>query len=360
GRDGKSWRRFVAPFLAGNERLGDDLLSPLSFPRHPFGLARFGVLGVWGSTAAARATLRTEEGAALLAGLAAHSVLPIDQAITTGIGVFLGALAHTVGWPFAEGGSQSVTDALAAILGEHGGEVVCGHRVERLTDLPPAAIVMADVGPRQLLDLAGNRLPPRYRRRLQRFRLGPGVFKVDYALSEPVPWRAAGVGRAGTVHVGGTMAEVAAAEAAVGRGEHPEAPFMITAQASVFDPTRAPPGQHTYWAYTHVPAGSTVDMLPRMEAQIERFAPGFRDVVIDRHVMAPAQIEAKNPNNVGGDVTGGMNDWTQFLRRPTLSLHPWRTPINGLYLCSASTPPGGGVHGMCGLHAARTALRDLP
>jgi phytoene dehydrogenase-like protein len=359
GADGRSWRRLVAPLLRHRGAVIDGLLSPLSVPRHPVALARFGVVGMWGATAVAGAGFRTDEGAALLAGLAAHSVLPLNRPITTGYASMLGALAHLVGWPFAEGGSQSITDALVAILAEHGGEVVCDMPIQRLADLPAAPIVMADVSPGQLVAIAGARLPSPYVRRLGRFRHGPGAFKVDYALSGSVPWIDDAARRAGTVHVGGTLAEVAAAEAAVARGQHPEAPFVLAAQASPFDPTRAPAGEHTLWAYTHVPQGSTVDMAPRIDAQIERFAPGFRDLVIARHVMGPAELEARNPNDVGGDITGGMNDWRQFVRRPVLSLHPWRTPAKGLYLCSASTPPGGGVHGMCGYHAARCALRDL-
>jgi phytoene dehydrogenase-like protein len=360
GPDGRGWRRLVAPFLARGGGLADDLLSPLSVPRHPIALARFGLSGIWGATVVGRRLFRTAEGAAMLAGLSAHSVLPLDRPITTGFGVTLGALAHLVGWPFAEGGSQSIADALVAILAEHGGELVCGTPVRRLAELPPAPIVMVDVAPRHLAELAGDRLPPRYVRRLRRFRHGPGVFKLDYALSEPVPWTAGAVAQAGTVHVGGTMSEVAAAEAAVARGRHPDAPFVLVAQASQFDATRAPAGQHTLWAYTHVPTGSTLDMTARIEAQIERYAPGFRDVVLDRHALGPAELQARNPNDVGGDITGGMNDWRQFVRRPVLSLHPWRTPAEGLYLCSSSTPPGGGVHGMCGLHAARAALADHP
>ncbi len=360
GADGRAWRRLMAPFLTGRMGLVDDLLSPLSVPRHPVALARYGLVGVWGATAVARHLMHTDQGAALLAGLAAHSVLPLNQPITAGFGLIFGAMAHLAGWPVAEGGSQKITDALVAILAEHGGEVVCGQRIGQLDDLPPAPIVMADVSPSQLLAIAGDRLPARYRRRLGRFRRGPGVFKLDYALSGPVPWLDESVGRAGTVHVGGTLAEVAAAEGAVGRGAHPDTPFVLVVQASRFDPTRAPEGGHTLWAYTHVPAHSTVDMTLRIEAQIERFAPGWRDLVIDRHVTSPAEIEAANANDVGGDITGGVNDWRQFVSRPVLSLHPWRTPVKGLYLCSASTPPGGGVHGMCGHHAARCALSDHP
>jgi phytoene dehydrogenase-like protein len=271
--------------------------------------------------------------------------------------VTLGALGHLVGWPFPAGGSQAITDALVAILAEHGGDVVCDHRVDSLDKLPPARAVLADVTPRQLVAIAGDRLPSRYRRRLERFRYGPGVFKVDFALSEPVPWTDPAVAQSATVHVGGTLAEVAAAEAAVGRGGHPDRPFVLVAQPSLFDSTRAPAGCHTLWTYCHVPAGSTVDMTERIAAHIERFAPGFRDVVLDRHVMSPAAMEAHNSNYHGGDITAGVTDWRQFAARPVLSLRPWQTPVDGLYLCSASTPPGAGVHGMCGLHAAHLALK---
>jgi len=357
GSDGQAWKRLMAPFERAGMPLVDGLLSPLSVPRHPIAMARFGLTGLRGATAVGR-RFRGDAAAGLLAGLAAHSILPLDRPLTAAFGVTLGALGHLVGWPLAERGSQTVADALVAILAEHGGEVVCGHRVESLDALPPARTVLADVSPRRLVAIAGARLPDRYRRRLERFRYGPGVFKLDYALSAPVPWADPAVAGAATVHVGGTMAEVAAAEAAVARGEHPERPFILVAQPSLFDPSRAPAGRHTLWVYCHVPAGSTVDMTGPVEAQIERFAPGFRDVVLARSAMGTEAIEAHNANYHGGDITGGVTDWRQFAARPTLSLRPWRTPVDGLYLCSASTPPGAGVHGMCGLHAARLALKD--
>ena len=272
----------------------------------------------------------------------------------------LGALAHLVGWPCAEGGSQAITDALVSILRAHGGEVECDRRVGDLGELPSSTVVLADVTPRQLVAMAGERFPERARRRWGRFRHGPGVFKLDHALSEPVPWSDPAVAGAGTVHVGGTLAEVVAAEGAVARGEHPEAPFVLVAQQSMFDPTRAPEGRHTLWSYCHVPAGSTVDMTSRIEAQIERFAPGFGDVVVARHTMGTAAFEDYNPNYLGGDITGGVTDWRQYATRPVVSPRPWRTPVPGVYLCSASTPPGAGVHGLCGLAAARLALRDHP
>ena len=356
GPDGAAWKRLMAPFERGGLPLVDALLSPLSVPRHPVAMARFGLTGLRGATAVGR-RFSGDAAAALFAGMAAHSILPLDHPLTTGFGVTLGALGHLVGWPFAAGGSQAITDALVAILAEHGGEVVCDHRVDSLDALPPARVVLADVTPRQLVTIAGDRLPSRYRRRLERFRYGPGVFKVDFALSAPVPWADPAVAQAATVHIGGTLAEVAAAEAAIWRGEHPDRPFVLVAQQSLFDPTRAPAGCHTLWTYCHVPAGSSVDMAERIEAQIERFAPGFRDVVLDRHVMTTAAIEAYNPNYHGGDITAGVTDWRQFAARPVPSLRPWETPVDGLYLCSASTPPGAGVHGMCGLHAARLALK---
>jgi phytoene dehydrogenase-like protein len=357
GPDGPAWKRLMAPFERAGMPLVDGLLSPLSVPRHPIAMAHFGLTGLRGATAVGR-RFRGDAAAGLLAGLAAHSILPLDRPLTAAFGVTLGALGHLVGWPLAERGSQTVADALVAIVAEHGGEVVCGHRVESLAALPPSRVVLADVTPRRLVAIAGARLPDRYRRRLERFRYGPGVFKLDYALSGPVPWSDPAVAGAATVHVGGTMAEVAAAEAAVARGEHPERPFVLVAQPSLFDPSRAPAGRHTLWAYCHVPAGSTADMTERIEAHIERFAPGFRDLVLVRSAMGTAAIEAHNANYHGGDITGGVTDWRQFAARPTLSLHPWRTPVDGLYLCSASTPPGAGVHGMCGLHAARLALKD--
>ncbi len=358
--DGPAWRRLMAPLVGGGLGLVGDLLSPLAVPRHPLRLARFAPAGLRGGEQLARRRLATEEGRALLAGLAAHSELALHRTMSAGVGLVLGALAHIAGWPFAKGGSQALVDALVAILAEHGGEVVCGQRVDDLAALPPAPIVLADVSPRQLAAMAGDRLPDRTRRRWSRFRPGPGVFKLDYALSEPVPWRNPAVARAGTVHVAGPLSDVVESEAAMAAGRHAERPFIIAAQPTACDASRAPVGRHVLWSYCHVPPGSTVDMTDVVERQLERFAPGFRDVVIARHRMSPADFEAYNPNLIGGDISGGVADWRQFVARPALGLHPWRTPIPGVYLCSSSTPPGGGVHGMCGHHAATLALRDHP
>jgi phytoene dehydrogenase-like protein len=357
GRDGDAWRRLMAPFTSAGLGLVDALLdAPLRIPRRPIAHARFGLQGIRSANAVVR-RFDTDEAAAMFGGLAGHAIQSFDRPLTAGMATTLGGLAHLVGWPLAEGGSQAIADALVAILRAHGGELVCEHPVSDLRDLPSSDVVLADVVPRQLAAMAAARLPERYRRRLLRFRHGAGVFKVDYALREPVPWKDQAVARAATVHVGGAFAEVAAAEAAVMRGHHPDAPFVLVAQPTLFDPTRAPAGRHTLWAYCHVPSGSTVDMTDRIEQQIERFAPGFRDVVLARHVTSAPAFEAYNPSYIGGDITGGNLDLRQFFARPRLSLHPWATPCPGLFLCSASTPPGPGVHGMCGFHAARRALR---
>lgn len=361
GAGGGSWRRLMAPLLSGADGLVETILSPRSLPRAQptelAALAAFGALGAAPATALARG-LRGEEARALLAGCAAHSVRDLHAPLTGGFGLLLALLGHHVGWPVARGGSDAITEALVRRLRELGGDVVCGSPVRSLKDLPPATAVLLDLTPRQVLAVGGDRLPRAYARRLAGYRYGPGVFKLDWALDGPVPWRHPGVALAATVHVGGAMAEVVAAERTVARGGHPQRPFVLFAQASVVDPKRAPAGRHTGWAYCHVPHGSTLDMTEAVEGQVERFAPGFRDRILARHAMGPAALEKHNPNDVGGDIGGGTADLRQLLVRPVLSRQPWRTPVPGLYLCSSSTPPGGGVHGMCGWHAAQVALGD--
>ena len=359
GADAGAYRRLMAPLVARWERLAPDILGPLRLPRHPVVLARFGRVALRSARGLAEARFRGERARALFAGLAAHSILPLEHPATAAVALVLGILGHAVGWPLPRGGSQRIADALASCLRSLGGEIACDARVDSLDDLPPARVVLLDVTPRQLLRLAAPRLPRRYRLALEHYRYGPGVFKIDLALDGPVPWRDAACARAGTVHLGGTLAEIAAAEAAVWRGEHPERPYVILAQQSLFDVSRAPEGKHTVWAYCHVPNGSALDMTARIEAQIERFAPGFRDLILARSTMGPRQLEEHNPNLVGGDIGGGVQDLGQLFARPVLSFVPYRTPAHGLYLCSSSTPPGGGVHGMCGYHAARAALREL-
>jgi phytoene dehydrogenase-like protein len=328
-------------------------------PRHPIALARFGIPALPPATALGRLAFRSEEAKALFAGLAAHSIVSLRRPLTASFGMAMGFFAQTYGWPMARGGSGRIIDALVAELESLGGSVVCDRRVLDLDELPPARVYLLDVTPRQLLAIAGGRFDDAYRRRLAEFRYGAGVFKVDWALDAPIPWANPDVARAATVHVGGTMSEIAAGEALVAAGRHPARPFVLAVQQTLFDPSRAPAGKHTAWAYCHVPNGSTIDMTTAIEAQVERFAPGFRDVVLARTTRNSTEMEAYDPNYVGGDINGGIQDWGQLIFRPfpTLpSLDPYRTPAPGIYLCSSSTPPGGGVHGMCGWHAARSAL----
>src|SRR5579883_3415498 len=304
---------------------------------------------------------RSEQARALFAAISAHAMLPLEHPITAGFGLLLATSAHAVGWPIPRGGSQRIVDALADYLRSLGGEIVTGVEVKALDALPSARAILCDITPRQLLRIAGDRLPDGYRRRLEGYRYGPGVFKLDLALDGPIPWQAAECVQAGTVHVGGTLAEIAASERAVWRGVIPEQPFVLLAQQSLFDPTRAPQGKQTVWAYCHVPSGSTCDMTERIEAQIERFAPGFRDRILARHTMNASEMEQYNANYIGGDINGGVQDLRQFFTRPLPTLdiaNPYATPVRGLYLCSSSTPPGGGVHGMCGYFAAQAALRE--
>ncbi len=357
GADGPTYRKLLGPLVHGWDRLYPLVSGPLlRLPHHPVAAARFGIAALQPASWVVR-RFETPEARALLAGNAAHAITRLDRPLTAGVGLALMAGGHVAGWPAAAGGAQRIADALAAVVTDHGGEIVTGTRIDRLADAPPAPAVLCDVAPRALASIAGDALPGRYRRKLWAWKHGPAAFKVDWALAGPVPWAAAEARRAGTVHVGGTFEEIAAAEAEVEVGGHPERPFVLTAQQSVFDPGRAPTGRHTLWGYCHVPNGSTVDMTDRIEAQIERFAPGFRDLILARHVITPAEFQSYNPNYVGGDITTGALTVRQTVARPTLSLDPYATPAAGLWLCSAATPPGGGVHGMCGWNAAQSALR---
>jgi phytoene dehydrogenase-like protein len=360
GSDAAAYRKLMAPLVAGWDGLVEDTLGPLSVPpRHPFILARFGLHAIRSARGLAEGTFKGGHARALFAGMAGHSMLPLERSVSAAFGLVLGITGHAIGWPVARGGSQRIADALACHLGSLGGEIVTGSLVESIDDLPSARLVLCDVSPRGLLRMAGHRLPNTYRRKLDGFRYGPGAFKLDLALDGPIPWKAEACTRAGTVHVGGTLEEIAAAECSVWAGEHPDKPFVLLAQQSLFDPTRSPEGKHTVWAYCHVPPGSTFDMAERIEAQIERFAPGFRDRILARSTKSAVDVEHYNPNYVGGDINGGVQDLWQHFTRPTFRLVPYSTPIKGLYLCSSSTPPGGGVHGMCGYFAARAALRNV-
>ena len=355
--DGSAWRRLFGPLARDAGKLSGELLRPIvHVPRHPLALARFGLPALRSARGLARSRFRGEAARALFAGLAAHSMIALDRPLSASFGLVLGTYAHAVGWPMVRGGVAAISDALAAELRELGGEIVTDQRVEHIEDLPPAAVVIFDTTPRAVIRIAGDRLPPRTRSRYERFRYGNGVFKVDWALDGPIPWTADGIGRAGTVHLGGTLEEVARSERQVASGRIADHPFTLLAQYHPWDPTRAPAGKTTAWAYCHVPAGSDVDMTDRIEAQVERFAPGFRDRILGRAVRGPARLEADDPNYVGGDINAGIFDIRQMLFRPTIGLDPYRAGP-GLYLCSSSTPPGGGVHGMGGYHAARSALR---
>jgi len=356
---GREWVNLHGAFArAWDELAADVLTSPLHLPRKPILMARFGVQALLPATLLAR-RLRGPAGRALFAGNAAHSFLALDAPGTAAFGLLLGAAAHAVGWPIVRGGSQRFADALLAYFRSLGGEVQADAAVTSLDELAPARVVMLDLGPRQFVRIAGDRLPAGYRRALERYRYGAAAFKLDWALDGPVPWTSPSCARSATVHLGGTLEEVAASEAAHERGEVHPRPFVLFVQPTLFDSTRAQAGRHTAWAYCHVPNGCTLDLTERIEQQVERFAPGFRQRILARSTISPAQFEQRNANLIGGDINGGMMDLLQVVRRPVLRPAPYRTPLRGVYLCSASTPPGGGVHGMCGYHAARTALADL-
>lgn len=357
GEDGKSWRRLMKPMIDNWDALSPQLLRPLvSVPKHPIVMARFGMKALLPASLLVK-RFKTDEAAALFGGCAAHAFLPLTRPMTSAFGLMLSASGHVSGWPFAAGGSQAIADAMAARLIELGGEIRLDTMVRDLKELPPHDVVLFDTNPIQLASIATDALPSRYRKRLAKFHHGPAAFKIDYALDAPVPWTNDACRKAGTVHVVGTFAELAAAEKAVAAGEMPARPFVLVAQPSLFDKSRAPEGKHTLWVYAHVPNGYMGDATEAIEQQIERFAPGFRDTVLKRFVASPAALEEYNPNYVGGDIAGGAHTGLQLVFRPTVSLRPYVTPNKKLFLCSASTPPGAGVHGMCGWHAAERVLK---
>ena len=355
--DKRAYCDLMVPMVARAEPLMESLLAPINL-KHPLLMASFGMKAIQSATGLARRQFSGARARAMFGGVAAHSLVPLEFAATAGYGCALLLGAHTVGWPVVRGGSQNAANAMASYLRSLGGEIVVRERINSLAQLPKARVVLADVTPRQFLALAGDRVPTGYRRRLERFRYGPGVFKMDWALNAPVPWRAKECARAGTLHLGGTLEEIAASEQAPWNGKVSDRPFVLVVQPTMFDPSRAPAGKHTLWAYCHVPHGSTVDMTQAIEAQIERYAPGFRDCISSRHSMGPIAMEQRNANLVGGDISGGAADLAQVFARPIASLNPYRTAIEGVFLCSSSTPPGVGVHGMCGYWAAMAALRS--
>jgi phytoene dehydrogenase-like protein len=358
GEDEQAYLKLMNPLVNDWPQVESDVLGPLHFPKHPIAMARFGWKGLTSAAYLAK-RFRSEEAKGLWAGMAAHSIQPLSNAATSAIGLVLMAAGHLEGWPFPKGGSEAIANALASYFEALGGKIETNFYVHSLSQLPSSHAILFDVTPRQLLKIAGHKFSSLYKWQLQRYRYGMGVFKIDWALAEPIPFRASVCRQAGTVHLGNTLEEITASEQAVSEGKLPERPFVLLAQQSLFDPSRAPDGKHTAWAYCHVPNGSDADMTGRIEQQVERFAPGFRDVILRRHVMNTVQIEAYNPNYIGGDINGGIIDIGQLFTRPALRLSPYKTSAKGIYICSSSTPPGGGVHGMCGYHAARTALKDV-
>ena len=357
GVDAAAYCRLYQPLVDRYPRLMNYLLSQLRVPAAPFDMASFGLQALRSAAGLARSRFHITEARALFAGMAAHGMLPLEQLGTASFGLVLALSAHAVGWPVVKGGSQSIVDAMAAILRELGGEIVTGQVVSDLDQLPKARATLLNVSPRNLLAITGDRLPRAYRSRLARYRYGPGVFKVDWALSAPVPWSNPEIARSATVHLGGTLEEIIVSERQVAAGDHPDRPYVLLVQPSMFDQTRAPAGSHTAWAYCHVPNGSTRDMRAVIEAQVERFAPGFRETILAASTINAQQYEVYNPNYVGGDINSGAQDLGQLFTRPVARWDPYAMPLKGVYLCSSATPPGGGVHGMCGHLAAQSALR---
>lgn len=357
GADEQAYKKLIEPLVRDWPTLAVDVLGPLRFPKHPFQMAAFGLDAILSAEQLA-GRFKTKEARGLLAGMAAHSMLPLSKLATSAFALVLMTAGHQYGWPIPKGGSQTIANALAGYFCSLGGIVETSHPVHSMRDIPPARAVLFDVTPKQLLRIAGDKFSTLYRKQLEGYRYGMGVFKVDWALDGPIPFIAPECQQAGTVHIGGTFAEVAESEQLVASGKKADRPFVLLAQQSLFDATRAPAGQQTAWAYCHVPNGSTKDCTELIEKQVERFAPGFRDRILARHTMNTVQMEGYNANYIGGDINGGAADIGQLFTRPVISLSPYKTSAAGLYICSSSSPPGGGVHGMCGYHAARVALRD--
>jgi phytoene dehydrogenase-like protein len=360
GADESGYLRLYEPILANWEHIQQDILGPLHIPpRHPIAAARFGINALQSASGLARRSFSEDPARAIFAGMAAHSIMPLETPATAAFGLVTNLLSHIVGWPMVKGGTQNLANALAAYFVSLSGEIVTNCPIQSVHDLPPARAILFDTAPHNMVKIAGDRLPKRYQRQVEHYRYGPGVFKMDFALDGPIPWSDEENSQSATFHLGGTLAEIAASERAVWRGEYPDRPFVILAQPSLFDPSRAPAGKHTVWAYCHVPNGSTLDCSDRIENQIERFAPGFRDRILAKNTYSAAQMESYNPNYVGGDINCGVQDLRQLFTRPVPRRFPYTTPAKDIFICSSATPPGGGVHGMCGFYAAKIALENV-
>ena len=357
--DASAYQKMMTPFIRESNFLFPDILAPLKWPQHPWLFADFARYAVQSASVLLRKKFSGQRARALLAGLAAHSMLPLERRITAGVGLVLGIAGHAYGWPFPRGSAGSIAEALGSLAKSLGVEFRLNYRVSKMSELPVSKVVLFDLTPHQILEIAGSEFPANYRRRIKKYRYGQGVFKLDLALSGPIPFRSAECRQAGTVHIGGNWEEIANAEREVWQGKHPEKPFVLLAQHSLFDASRAPEGKHTAWAYCHVPTGSNRDMCEKIENQVERFAPGFRDLILARYKMTALDFEKYNPNYVGGDINGGVQDWRQLFTRPVWRFDPYSTPNRRLFICSSSTPPGGGIHGMCGYHAAKSALKKV-
>ncbi|MFD2532387.1 phytoene desaturase family protein [Gracilimonas halophila] len=358
GIDGKAYLKIFKEFTENWDYLSEDIFGTLRIPKHPLLMARFGWYGLFSAKHFTNSLFKDPQTKALFAGCAAHSIIPLSKAFTSSFGLVLGSSAHAVGWPFAKGGSSAITNALAELFKSLSGEIITDHEVNSMADIPTSKTVIFDLTPHQIAKIAGDKLPGKYKEKLLTYTYGPGVFKIDWALSEPVPWENEHSRKAGTLHLGGTFQEIATSEQAAWKGEHHEKPYVLVAQPSIFDKSRAPNGKHTLWAYCHVPNGSEKDMTEFIENQIERFAPGFRDTIISKNTMHTREMQTYNSNYIGGDINGGAQISTQLFGRPVLKWDPYKIPADGLYICSSSTPPGGGVHGMSGYHAAESVLKN--
>jgi len=358
GVDAEAYMKLYREFVDEWSYLSQDIFGTLRIPKHPLLMAKFGWYGMFSAKLLSNSLFKTVKARALFTGCAAHSIVPLTRAFTASFGVVLGASAHSVGWPVAKGGSSAITNAMAKLFKSLGGEIKTNEHVKDLTDLPTSRAVLFDLTPHQIARIAKKKLPKSYLSKLRNYTYGPGTFKMDWALSEPVPWKNEEARKAGTLHLGGTFLEISNAEQAVWDGEHPEKPYVLVSQPTVCDPSRAPEGKHTLWAYCHVPNGSEKDMSHIIENQIERYAPGFRDTIISKHSMHAMEMEQYNFNYIGGDINGGAQTVTQLFGRPILKWDPYKIPADGLYICSSSTPPGGGVHGMSGYHAAQSVLKN--